>query len=78
LPPYLCFFIKVSVYTFLNISVSMRIFSPLSTKLPLCFKEEIGGCAFNREVSAEHFDKPPPRQLTESSFGQFWRFKLKN
>jgi len=36
----------------------------LCTKSPWCFKEEIPVVRCSREVSAETFDKPPPRQLT--------------
>jgi hypothetical protein len=35
---------------FLNFSIPFS----LSIQLPECFKEEIIGCAFNREASAEH------------------------
>ena len=44
----------------------MRISFSLCIKLPLCFKEEIFGCAFQPGGIRRTFDKPPPRQLTHS------------
>jgi len=44
LAPLSLLLIKVSVYTFLNITVSMRIFFSLCIELPLGFKEELFGC----------------------------------
>ncbi len=42
----------------------MRIFFSLCTELPLCFKEEIFGCASQPGGIRRTFDTPPPRQLT--------------
>ena len=56
----------------------MRISFSLCTKLPLCFKEEIFGCAFQPGGIRRTFDTPPPRQLTPPLWVSPGAFKMYN
>lgn len=47
----------------LSLILFIRMIFFLSTELPQCFKERLSVVRFNREVSAEKFDTPLPRQL---------------
>lgn len=58
-------FLGICLYP-LKREANMCAFSSLCASSYLrCFKEELTVVHRNREVSAEHFDKPPPRQLIQ-------------